>query len=62
MSIHSLFVCPCISRQKKKIKYFVLIMYYDFILICFVLFYYYFRGLGGMFNGNQFTYVFFIHS
>lgn len=30
-------------------------MHYDFIFS----FYYYFRGVGGMFNGNQFTYVFF---
>lgn len=56
MSNRSLFVCPCISRQKKKkIKYFVLIMHYDFIFS----FYYHFRGLGGMFKGNQFTFVFF---
>lgn len=30
-------------------------MHYDFIFG----FYYYFRGMGGMFKGNQFTYVFF---
>lgn len=48
-----LFVC-LISRQK-KIKYFVVILHYDFIFS----FYYYFRGMGGMFNVNQFTYVFF---
>lgn len=33
-------------------------MHYDFIFS----FYYHFRGMGGMFNGNQFTYVFFILS